>query len=454
MMKLITKQTMGRLKAPSLALLSSLACAGAAGQDWPQFRGPRSAGTAEGEGLPEKWSATENVLWKAEVPGRGWSSPVVASGKVFLTATVSGAPEEEPKKGLYFGGNRDKPGSAVHRWMVFCLDLESGKLLWEKMAHQGVPAFTHHLKNTFASETPVTDGERLYVHFGNLGLFAYDLEGRPLWSRRWESVKTRYGWGTASSPALHGGRLFVVNDNEESSFLLALDARTGQELWRRPREEKSNWSSPLVWENPIRTELVTTGSSRVRSYDLEGNLLWQLAGMSSITIPTPVAGSGLLFVSSGYVMDQLRPLYAIRPGAKGDISLKEGENGNGSIAWSQRKAGPYNPSPLAYRDHLYVLFDRGFLSCHQAETGKDLYSQKRLGEGSGFTASPWAYGGKVFCLSEEGDTFVVEGGPEFKLLGKNSLGEMCMATPAIVKKSILIRTLGRLYRIGNGSRAR
>jgi outer membrane protein assembly factor BamB len=304
------------------------------------------------------------------------------------------------------------------------------------------------LKNTYASETPVVDGERVYAYFGNLGLFAYDLEGKEVWSRRVKARPTRYGWGPASSPALHEGRLYIVDDNEEESAIAAIDARTGEDLWRQKRDERSNWATPLVWVTEGRVEVVTCGSGKVRSYDLDGKVIWELAGMSSIAIPTPVARSGLLYVSSGYVMDRMKPVYAVRPGAKGDISLKDDQAANDAIAWSDRQAGPYNPSPLVYGDHFYVLLDQGFLTCREAKSGKPVYGKQRLEAGAGaFTASPWAYGGKVFCLSEDGDTFVVQAGPEYKLLGKNSLGEMCMATPAIAHGSLFIRTAARLYRI-------
>jgi outer membrane protein assembly factor BamB len=400
---------------------------------------------AAGNNLPDTWGTTKNVVWKIDVPGRGWSSPVVWGDKVFLTSVVTEGKFEDPKKGLYFGGERNKPSADTHHWMVWCFDFRTGNKLWAKEAHKSPPPGTVHVKNTYASETPVTDGERLFAYFGNVGLFCYDLDGRELWTQKWGSFKTRFGWGTAASPAVHDGKVFIVNDNEEKSFLVALDAKTGKQLWRVERDEKSNWATPFVWQNERRTELVTSGTNRVRSYDLEGKLLWELGGMSSITIPTPFARHGLLYVGSGYVLDKKKPLVAIRPGAQGDIT-PQGDGGNEYVAWHLKSAGPYNPTPLAYGDYLYVLYDMGFLSCYDARTGKALYEKQRLG--GQFTASPWAYGGKVFCLSEDGDTYVIEAGPKFKRLGKNSLDEMCMATPAALRGSLLVRTLSRLYRIG------
>jgi outer membrane protein assembly factor BamB len=274
------------------------------------------------------------------------------------------------------------------------------------------------------------------------------MKGELAWSRFWEPVKTRYGWGLAASPVLHEDRLIIVNDNEDQSFITALDKQTGEEVWRVDRDEGSNWATPLVWNNDLRTEVVTPGTDRVRSYGLDGTLLWEFRGMSSITIPTPFSDSGLVFISSGYVGDELRPAYAVRLGASGDISLQENETSNEYIAWSLRQAGPYNPSPLVYGEYYYTLLDRGFMTCHKARTGELVYSKRRIERGSGaFTASPWAYDGKIFCLSEDGDTFVIKAGPEFELLGKNSLDEMSMATPALSQGSLIIRTASKLYRI-------
>jgi outer membrane protein assembly factor BamB len=241
--------------------------------------------------------------------------------------------------------------------------------------------------------------------------------------------------------------VFVVNDNDEKSFAVALDAKTGRQLWRVERDEKSNWATPYIWQNDQRTELITCGTKRVRSYDLDGKLLWELGGMSTIVIPTPFSKFGLLYVCSGYVGDKMRPVFAIKPGASGDISLKPGETNNAFIAWYQPVAAPYNPSPLIYGDNFYVLFDFGFLSCHDAHTGRPIYDKQRIRpEGNAaFTASPWAANGKIFALSEDGDTYVFAAGPEYKLLHKNSLDEMCMATPAIAGDRLLIRTLTKLY---------
>ena len=435
-----------------LGLLTALfATADASAQtNWPQFRGSQSLGTSDEPGLPDTWSAEKNVVWKTEIPGRGWSSPIVWGDRIFVTSVVNEGTSKPPKKGLYFGGEQKTPPDTVHRWMVYCIDWKTGKILWERMAHKGKPESTVHIKNSYASETPVTDGERVYAYFGNLGLFCYDMNGKELWSRRWGAFKTRFGWGPAASPVLYKDRIYIVNDNEQNSFLAAVDKRSGEEVWHVARDEKSNWAPPYIWENGQRTEIVTPGTGKIRSYDLDGHVLWELKGMSSITIPMPFSRDGLLYICSGYVMDtKHRPVFAIRPGASGDISLNEGETANHYIAWFQKLAGPYNPSPLLYGPYFYVLKDRGFLSCYDARTGKVIYPDQRLGSANAFTCSPWAYDGKIFCQSEDGDTFVIKAGPKFEILHKNSLGEMCMATPAIANGSLLLRTETKLYRIGN-----
>lgn len=431
---------------PLVAAIGLLAVMAQA-DNWPQFRGPGSRGVADGASFPDHWSASENVAWKTDLPGRGWSSPIVWGRSVFVTTVINRGESEAPKKGLYFGGNRPAPPAAVHEWWVYCLDLDTGDVRWKDKVREGRPETGVHLKNSFASETPVTDGERVYFLFGNVGVFSYDLDGRRTWSTPIEPHPTRYGWGTAASPVWHGERLYLVNDNEEQSHLLALDKRTGQEVWRVPRDEKSNWATPFVWVNSKRTEIITPGTGKVRAYDLDGKELWSLRGMSDITIGTPFAEGDLLFVTSGYVGSALKPIYAIRPGASGDISLSRDETSNEFIAWCNWTAAPYNPSTLLYRDKLFVLLDRGMLSAFDVQTGRPLFDKERIPGGRGFTASPWAANGRIYCLDEDGATFVFRAGEKFDLSHVNRLADddMGMATPAIAGNSLLLRTSARLY---------
>jgi outer membrane protein assembly factor BamB len=428
--------------------MSLLAAAGTMtrAQEWAQFRGPTAGVGQDHPDLPERWSTTENVRWVVDVPGIGWSSPVIWGDHLFLTTVINTEDQEAPRPGFYLGDWA--ASTAPHRWVVYDIDVESGDVRWAREVSNDPPGRAKHLKNSYASETPVTDGERVYAYFGNKGLFALDFEGNVVWSREIGSFPTRNNWGTAASPALHDGRVYIVNDNDGQSFLAAFDAGTGEELWRVDRDEGTNWTTPFIWENDLRTEIVTSGSDRVRSYDLSGRLLWELTGMSTISIPTPFERFGLLYISSGYVADALRPAYAIRPGAAGDITLPDGQTSSEHVAWSWPTGAPYNPTPIVYGETYYTLFDRGFFTSHDARTGAEIYGRQRVtGDASGFTASPWAYNGRVFALSEEGDTYVIQAGKAFEVVGRNSLDEMALATPAVSGGSLFIRTASKLYRI-------
>jgi len=290
----------------ALSFIALLLTSAMAQSNWAQFRGPGSLGVAEDANLPDKWSTTENVAWKTDIPGTGWSSPAVWGDSIFVTSVVSSVAGEPPKKGLYFGGER-KPATDIHTWTVYCVDFKTGKIRWQQEVKKGPPDSPRHLKNSYASETPVTDGERVYAYFGNVGLFCFDMNGKPLWSKKWGPFATRYGWGTAASPVLYKGRVYVVNDNDTESFMIALNAKTGEQIWRVEREQGTNWATPYVWENGSRTEIITPGTKRTRSYDLNGKSLWEFTGMSSIAIPTPFSKFGLVYIASGYVGDQLRP---------------------------------------------------------------------------------------------------------------------------------------------------
>jgi len=407
-----------------------------------------NATVADNPALPERWSQTENVEWVAEIPGLGWSSPVVWGQQVFLTTVTAEGEFEQPKPGLYAPRGRPEPPPLEHEWRVYCLDLGTGDILWQRSVKAGKPNFPRHMKNTYASETPTSDGERVYVRFGDLGLYAFDTAGDEIWRREIPDKRTRSEWGSASSPVLHEEKLIILYDNEETSWIAALNAATGREIWRTDRDEVSSWATPYIWEHEQRTEIVTSGVNRIRSYDLDGKLLWEMDGqMSWATIATPFSSHGMVYVNSGYFRDQHRPAYAIRPGANGDISLRGEERSNEYVAWYQPTAGNYNTSPLVYGGTYYSLLDRGFFEAYDALTGEPVYSRQRIRVGASFTSSPWAYNDKVFALSEQGDTYVMQAGPEFKVLGVNSLDEMAMASPAIVGDRLLIRTRSKLYSI-------
>jgi len=459
--------------------LAGLACAlilaslTVLGQDmaWPQFRGPDSNPVGKHARLAERWSKTENVEWAREIPGRGWSSPIVTGGKVFLTTATTEGKSKEPQIGTEYSNEyvaelqkqglpmdqviervtaRDieLPKEVKLHYVLYCLDLKTGKVEWQKEFYAGHPPGGRHRKNSFASESPVTDGKLVYVYVANMGLWAFDLKGKQVWTMPLEANPIYLDFGTGSSPALVNNLLVIVNDNEKQQFIAAFDKQTGKEVWRTNRQigpegRRSAWVTPYVWRNSLRTEIVAVGPEVVVSYDLEGKELWRMKGMSATPIPMPFAYDGLLYIDGG----RGAILVALRPGAKGDISLEKGATSNEYVVWSQARAGTYLPSPVAYEGGIYALTETGILSRFDAKTGKQTYKTRIDPAATAFTTSPWAYNGKLFCLSEEGQTFVIAAGDEFKLLHVNELDDMAQASPALVGERLLIRTEHHLYSI-------
>ncbi len=438
-----------------LACLAMLAASATAQENWPRFRGPEASGVAQDDPrLPDTWDQTTNVEWKTVIPGWGWGSPIIWGDRVFVSAVHSDDEYELPKGGLYNGGGRGEPPDSVHHWMVYCLSLASGEVLWKQEAHVGKPLIPRHPKNTYAAETPTTDGKRVYVLFGDVGLYCYDFDGKLLWEHPIEPKKTMLGYGAAASPIVQGDQVIMVYDNMEESYIEAINAATGETNWKSIRDEKSTWGTPVVWKHDGRTEIVATGRTENRSYSPDGELLWHFDGkMSNLTIPSPFAVDGLLYITSGYFQDNKRPVFAIKPGATGDLTLGEGATSNEYIQWSLDKMGPYNTSPIVYQGLYYTLLDRGMMTCHDAKTGELVYDRTRFPQGATFTASPWAYNGKLFCLDEDGDTYVLPAGREFEVERTNSLDELCIATPSIAQGKLLIRTASQVYCIGKSKPA-
>jgi outer membrane protein assembly factor BamB len=340
------------------------------------------------------------------------------------------------------------PNEVVLHYFLYCLNLKSGKVEWQKEFYRGRPPGGRHRKNSFVSESPVTDGEFIYVYAANLGLWAYDLKGKLAWTTPLEANPIYLDFGTGSSPALVGNLLVIVNDNEKQQYIAAFDKQTGKQIWRANRDlggkgPRSGWVTPFVWRHALRTEIVTVGPGVAVSYDLAGKELWRMAGMAQAPIPMPFAYDGLLYIDAG----RGGPLFALRPGAAGDVSLAKDESSNASVAWSQPRAGTYLPSPVAYEGAVYTLTETGILSRFDARTGKLTYKTRIDPAATAFTTSPWAYNGKLFCLSEEGQTFVIATGENFQLLHVNELDEMAQASPAIVGERLLVRTETRLYSI-------
>ena len=444
---------------------------------WPQFRGPAGRGVADIDDpsrLPTTWSTTKNVAWKTEVPGRGWSSPIAWGDQIIVTSAVSPGAFKQPSPGIYGNdyvaqlmGQGLSEAEVLRRlrardiesaeeagdlqFMVYSFDIKSGKQRWQQQAHRGAPVGGRHRKNTYASETPATDGVRVYALFGNIGVFCYTMEGRPLWTHRIDRHPRYLDFGTAASPVVHDGRVYFLDDNEESSYIAALDATTGAVVWKTPRttgggRPLSGWSTPYVWVNAKRTEIVTIGRTLAISYDLEGEELWRLGPLTQAN-PTPTEGGGLLYVATGSQGESNRPLFAVRPGASGDISLTGGDTANDFVAWYQPRASAYTSSPLVFGGRVYSVNDNGVIAVFDAKGGRQIYQARVGGVGNTFSASPWAYGGKIFCISEEGDTFVLNPGDRYDEVAKNSLGEMTLATPAVTRDGLFVRTATRLYRI-------
>ncbi len=416
-------------------------------ENWPRFRGvDGNSVVADDSRLPEVWDRKTNVAWKTEIPGLGWGSPIVWGDRVYVSSVHSDADYEKPKAGLYLGRGRPVPPDTIHHWMVYCLSLKTGKLIWKHEAHSGKPKMARHPKSSYAAETPTTDGKRLYVLFGDLGLYCYDLDGQPLWTHPIKPRRTLFGYGAAASPVVEGGQVIYVYDNHDTSYIESLDGKTGKSRWKVVRDEKSTWATPLVWKHAGGTEIVVAGKTENRAYSPDGELLWHFDGkMSVLTIPSPLAADGLLYITSGYFQDPKRPVFAVAPGAKGDITLAADQTSNDHIRWSLQRMGPYNTSPIVYRGRYFTLLDQGMATCHDAETGKLIHNRARFPKGASFTSSPWAYNGKIFCLDERGTTHVIPADGKFREDHTNPLGELCLATPSIAGTRLLIRTAAHVY---------
>jgi hypothetical protein len=425
----------------------------AAAANWPQFRGPHATGVADGQQPPTTWDvkAGTNVRWKTPIPGLGHSCPVVWGDRVFLTTAVSsGEPDPKIRTGNY-GDVASVDDVSKHTWQVLCLDRQTGLILWARTAYQGVPKIKRHLKGSQANCTPATDGKRVVACFGSEGLYCYDFDGQLLWKRDLSAIDSsfaidrEYEWGFGSSPVIHDGLAIVQFDLSHDSFIAAYSLEDGSRVWSTPRDEIPSWSTPTVWKNSQRTEIVTNASQYARGYDpATGKELWRLAKKSEATIPAPVPAGDLVIVTSGN--RPIQPIFALKPGASGDISLKEGQTSNDSVAWAKMRGGPYMPTPIVYGPHLYVCSNAGIVTCYEVATGKEVY-RERIG-GTSYTASPVAADGRLYFVSEQGEVRVVRAGEEFELLAVNHMDDVCMAVPAISGGSLFVRTQHALYSLG------
>jgi outer membrane protein assembly factor BamB len=402
--------------------LSARAPASDGARFWPQWRGPLLTGAAAHGDPPLSWSETHNVKWKVEIPGKGSATPVIWGDTIFVLTAIPTA-------------------TKAQRFTILAIDRKDGKTRWQRALREEVPHEGMHATNSWASASALTDGERVYAFFGSRGLYALDMKGNVVWEKDLGDMTTKMGFGEGASPALHGDRLVVNWDHEGASFIVALDKRTGREVWRTPREEKTSWSTPLVVEVGGRAQVITSATDRVRSYDLAtGQLLWQAGGMTANVIPTPVHSDGLVFLTSGF---RGNALLAVRLAeAKGDITNSP------AVVWRYDRDTPYVPSPLLTGGHIYFLkSNNGILTAFEAGTGRKLYGEQRLEGVPNVYASPLGVAGRIYIAGREGGVAVVQQGPEFKQLAANHLDDGFDASPVAVDNELYLRGQRFLYRI-------
>ncbi len=424
-----------------------------ADQNWPSFRGRDAQGIATGHSTPTEWNVEEgkNVKWKTPIPGLGHSCPVIWGDRIFVTTAVSGKDDPYLKVGLY-GDIKSVEDDTEHKWSIYCLDKNTGELLWENLIYTGVPRIKRHTKASHANSTPATDGKHLVVMLGSEGLYCYDLDGKLLWKKDLGELDSGWyvqpsaQWGFGSSPIIYDGKVILQCDVQRRSFVAAYDVTDGRELWKTKRSEVPTWSTPAICKTADRTQVVCNGFKHIGGYDLEtGKKLWKLKGGGDIPVPTPIVAHDLIYITNAHGM--AAPLYAIRPNAKGVIKLTPGHKSEKYVGWFTMNNHAYMQTPLVYGDYLYSCRDSGVLACYNARTGEQIY-RERLGQGrSGFTPSPVAADDKLYFTSEDGDVYVVKTGPEFEVLATNPMGEVCMATPAISEGTLFFRTKNHLVAI-------
>ena len=414
------------------------------GVNWPSFRGENASGISEGFSIPASWDLKEskNIKWKIEISGLGFSSPVIWGDKLFITTAISGLENPELKVGLY-GSIEPVEDETEHKWNVVCIDKNSGKIVWEKTSFVEVPKVKRHPKSTHANSTAATDGKYVVAFFGSEGLYCYDMNGKLIWKKDFGTLDSGFfrvknaQWGFASSPIIHEDKVIVQCDVQENSFIAALDLKTGEEIWHTPRDEYPTWSTPTILEHWNSTQIIVNGFKHIGGYDFNtGKEIWKMSGGGDIPVPTPVIAHNLIFINNAH--GRMSPIYAIKPGAKGDITLKD-QTANDHIAWSVRRGGAYMQTPVIYGDFLYNLRGNGSLICFDAKTGEEIY-KGTVGDMDSFSASGVAADGILYFPSEKGFVYVIKAGPEFELLSANIMNDICMASPAISEGVVFIRT--------------
>jgi len=420
---------------------------------WPAFRGDNAAGHADGQGAIVQWDVekNQNIRWKTPIPGISNASPIVWGNQVFVVTAISSAGDKTFRIGLY-GDVAPVNDLSEHTWKIYGLDTASGKIQWERTVFTGLPKVKRHPKASQANSTPVTDGKRVVAVFGSIGLVAaWDVNGKPLWTKDIGVLDSgwffdpEYQWGHSSSPIIDRNTVIVQADKQKNSFLAAYDLDSGKEVWRTERDEIPTWGTPTLFRTEGREQIVTNGT-KVRGYDAaSGKVLWTLGPNSEVPVGTPVVGDGLVYVTGGY--PPIRPIYAVKPTATGEITLTKDKMTSDALAWSNTE-GTYIPTPIVYEGILYTCSNNGVLTAYEAKTGERLY-RARVGGGGSFSASPIAADGRLYITNEDGDVFVVRAGRTYEELAKNQMKEIIMSTPAISDGLIVVRTLGHVYGIGS-----
>jgi outer membrane protein assembly factor BamB/protein tyrosine phosphatase (PTP) superfamily phosphohydrolase (DUF442 family) len=422
--------------------------------NWPSFRGPNASGIAEGQNLPDEWNAKtgQNILWRTPIAGLAHSSPIVWGNRIYVTSAVSSDPKATFRPGLYGDGDASKDRS-THKWTIYALDKNSGKVVWERVAFQGEPREKRHIKATYANSTPATDGRIVVAWFGSQGVYAYDVNGKFLWKVDIGRIDLgaydvpTVEWGSASSPIIWKNLVILQCDTQTDSFIVALNANTGETVWKTDRDELPSWGTPTVATTSKGEELIANASNYIRGYDPRtGKELWRLGKSSKITAPTPIFADDILVVASGRGPE--RPIFVVKAGARGDLTLPDGKTSSDSIVWSRTGRGSYMPTPLIYKGILYVLANNGTFDAYNLKTGDELYRQRLPLVGNGFSASPVAADGKIYLSNEDGEILVVSAGEKFAHIATNSLGELLMATPALSEGVMYVRTAQSVFAIG------
>lgn len=442
----------------SLFLLISISCTCQneslePGRQWSSYRGYYASGVLDKAGLPEIWtiSGDQDFLWETEIPGLSLSSPVVWGNKVFITTAVS----EQDTSGLrtfMSGSVQPVNDTSYHEWKVYCVDKNSGQIIWEETACEGVPEVKRHPMSTHANTSMATDGEYAVAFFGSEGLFCFDMDGKLLWSKDFGLLRSAFfiaeaaEWEFASSPIIHNGVVIVQVDVLENSFIAAFDAGTGNELWKTQRDEFPGWSTPNIYSYEGRDIVAVNGFKHRGGYDfLTGEEVWRMSGGGDIPIPTPVVGRDLIYFNSAH--GRLSPVLAVKKSATGDITLKEDETSNEGVEWSYQRGGAYIQSMLLYNNYIYNTRLNGQVQCFNALTGEEIYREK-IGKAEFFLSSPVASDGKIYITSVPGVVYILDSGPEFRITGEFQLGDVCMTTPAITDGMMIFRTEHNLVAVG------